>query len=276
MGPYPFREYQTSLGPLPRSPRHPAHPVRAPPKPIRLPGNRKSGPASNSWIASCEDYERYESPLMITIHDAATACAELVPSVEPASQTCSWTTHDTTNWRPRAAVSAEHREAVHFSRPVQRNGCSGSRYCLNGTLRREHSRPNRKVTVMATQKGAHEWGAPVDVNVPSLSRIYDYLLGGGHNLASDRAVADAIMALVPRYDVFVRENRAFVYRAVLHMLAAGIDQFLDLGAGLGGVRHVHELAQAEQPQARVVYIDCDPVVIARLNLIVHEDDPRTG
>lgn len=129
---------------------------------------------------------------------------------------------------------------------------------------------------MATQEGAHEWGAPVDIDAPSLSRIYDHLLGGGHSFASDRAVADVIMALVPRYDVFVRESRAFVHRAVLHMLTAGIEQFLDLGVGLGGVRHVHELAQAEQPQARVVYVDCDPVAIAALGLTVHADDLSTG
>lgn len=129
---------------------------------------------------------------------------------------------------------------------------------------------------MATQEAAHEWGAPVDVDVPSLSRIYDHLLGGGHNFASDRAVAAAIMALAPRYDVLVRESRAFVRRAVLHMLTAGIEQFLDLGAGLGGVRHVHELAQAEQPRARVVYVDRDPVAVASLELNVHADDPSTG
>jgi hypothetical protein len=138
------------------------------------------------------------------------------------------------------------------------------------------SRGGENDTVMAMQDGAHEWGVPVDVNVPSLSRIYDHLLGGGHSFASDRAVADAAMALVPSYDVLVRESRAFVRRAVLHMLTAGIEQFLDLGAGLGGVRHVHELAQAEQPRARVVYVDRDPVAIAGLGLIVHADDPSTG
>ncbi|ANZ36031.1 hypothetical protein BBK82_08065 [Lentzea guizhouensis] len=138
------------------------------------------------------------------------------------------------------------------------------------------SRGGENGTVMVTQEGAHERGASVDVDVPSLSRIYDRLLGGGHNFASDRVTAAAIMALVPHYDAFVRESRAFVRRAVLHMLTAGIEQFLDLGAGLGGVRHVHELAQAEQPQARVVYVDRDPVAVAGLELVVREDDPSTG
>lgn len=129
---------------------------------------------------------------------------------------------------------------------------------------------------MATHERASGLEQQVDPDTPSLSRIYDHLLGGGHNFASDRAVAAAIMALVPRYDVFVRESRAFVRRAVLHMLTAGVEQFLDLGAGLGGVRHLHELAQAERPQTRVVYVDRDPVAVAGLRLIVRGDDPSTG
>lgn len=129
--------------------------------------------------------------------------------------------------------------------------------------------------MMATQEAADQWGAPIDVSVPSLSRFYDHLLGGGHNFASDRALAAAIMASVPRYDVLVRESRAFVHRAVLHMLAGGIEQFLDLGAGLGGVRHVHELAQAEQSRAHVVYVDRDPVAVASLEQIV-QGDSSTG
>jgi hypothetical protein len=68
------------------------------------------------------------------------------------------------------------------------------------------SRGGEKVAVRATQEGAYACGAPVDVNVPSLSRIYDHLLGGGRSFASDRSVADAIMALEPRYDVLVRES----------------------------------------------------------------------
>jgi S-adenosyl methyltransferase len=100
------------------------------------------------------------------------------------------------------------------------------------------------ITVMATQEDAPGLVQQVDPNAPSLSRIYDHLLGGGHNFASDRATVAAIMALALRYDVFVHESRAFVRRVVLHMLTAGIEQFLDLGEGLGRVRPVHELAQA--------------------------------
>ncbi|MET8757583.1 SAM-dependent methyltransferase [Lentzea sp. NPDC004782] len=137
-------------------------------------------------------------------------------------------------------------------------------------------RAGEKITVMTMDDGASGLEQQVDPDRPSLSRIYDHLLGGGHNFAADRAVADAIMAVVPHYEVFVRANRAFVHRAVLHMLTAGIEQFLDLGAGLGGVRHVHELAQAERPQARVVYVDRDPVAIARLSLIAPQAYPGIG
>jgi hypothetical protein len=86
--------------------------------------------------------------------------------------------------------------------------------------------------MMATQKGALGLDAPVDLDAPSLSRIYDYLLGGGHDFAADRVVADQIAALVPGYGVFIRENGTFRRRAVLHMLPAGIEQFLDVGTGV--------------------------------------------
>lgn len=113
---------------------------------------------------------------------------------------------------------------------------------------------------MATPEGTSKFGTPGDVNMPSLSRVHDHLLGGGHNLASDHVVADAIRALVPRYGGLVRESRAFVRRAVSHMLAAGIEQFLDLGAGMCSARLVHEVARIERSEARVVYVDCDPTV----------------
>ncbi|WP_158852880.1 SAM-dependent methyltransferase [Saccharothrix deserti] len=94
---------------------------------------------------------------------------------------------------------------------------------------------------MATQRGALGLDAPIDLDAPSLARIYDYLLGGGHNFAADRVVADKIAALVPGYGVFVRENSMFRRRAVLHMLAAGIEQFLDVGTGVFSTRPLHHL-----------------------------------
>ncbi|MFC4004077.1 SAM-dependent methyltransferase [Prauserella oleivorans] len=129
---------------------------------------------------------------------------------------------------------------------------------------------------MATQEDSPGLVEQVDPDAPSLSRIYDYLLGGGHNFAADRAVANKITTLVPGYDVFVRESRTFVRRAVLHMLTAGIEQFLDLGAGMFSTHPVHHLAQAERPDARVVYVDRDPVVIASIGLLVEQNDPRVG
>lgn len=137
-------------------------------------------------------------------------------------------------------------------------------------------RGGENVTVMATHERASGLEQQVDPDAPSLSRIYDYLLGGGHNFAADRAVADKITTLVPGYDVFVREGRTFVRRAVLHMLTAGIEQFLDLGAGMFSAHPVHHLAQAERPDVHVVYVDRDPIAIAGLGLIVHADDPSTG
>lgn len=132
------------------------------------------------------------------------------------------------------------------------------------------------LTVTVTNECALSCDRPIDLEAPSLSRIYDYLLGGGHNFAADRAVGDRITSVVPGYREFVRESRSFVDRAVLHMLAAGIRQFLDLGAGMLTTRPVHDIARAHHADARVVYVDRDPVVIARLAVLFGQGDPRTG
>lgn len=93
--------------------------------------------------------------------------------------------------------------------------------------------------------------------------MYDYALGGKDNFAADRAAADRLFAAVPevgRGPMLL--NRRFLGRAVRFLAEeAGIRQFLDIGAGLPTQGNVHEIAQAVTPQARVVYVDYDPVVI---------------
>ncbi|MFI7676345.1 SAM-dependent methyltransferase [Actinophytocola sp. NPDC049390] len=127
-----------------------------------------------------------------------------------------------------------------------------------------------------TPQDASDLRPQVDADTPSLSRIFDYFLGGGRNFAADRTVAEKVAALVPGYGRFALENRAFLRRALALMITAGIDQFLDLGAGVCSIRPVHDLVQAQQPDAKVLYVDRDPVVVAGLELIVAKDDPRTG
>jgi hypothetical protein len=92
--------------------------------------------------------------------------------------------------------------------------------------------------------------------------VYDYFLGGYHNFAIDRQAAERIIAVEPDFALILRANRAFLRRAVLFALDAGIRQFLDLGAGIPTVGSVHEVARAADAATRVVYIDVDPIATA--------------
>lgn len=101
----------------------------------------------------------------------------------------------------------------------------------------------------------------VDPEQPSVARMYDYMLGGGHNFAVDRQLAEQVAAVFPGAREIVLMNRAFLRRAVLFMMSAGIRQFLDVGSGIPTVGNVHELAQRADPEARVLYVDIDPIAI---------------
>ena len=104
--------------------------------------------------------------------------------------------------------------------------------------------------------------AEIDVTVPSVARIYDYVLGGKENFESDRAAVRGLLRSLPEAAQPARENRAFLRRAVRYLVAeAGIRQILDLGSGLPTEGNVHEVAQAIDPSVHVVYVDVDPVVL---------------
>jgi hypothetical protein len=106
------------------------------------------------------------------------------------------------------------------------------------------------------------WVPPVvDLSVPSVSRIYDFLLGGKDNFAVDRAAVQRIVEAVPRARLYAVANRTFVRNVVTAMARTGIDQFIDFGAGLPTSPSVHEIAHAVNPSAVVAYLDSDPVVL---------------
>jgi hypothetical protein len=111
----------------------------------------------------------------------------------------------------------------------------------------------------------------VDVELPSAARVYDYLLGGGHNFAGDRALAEKLVSVLPARDM-ARMNRAFLRRLVIFMVDAGIRQFLDLGSGIPTVGNVHEIAQAAHPDCRVVYVDHEPVAVAHSEMILEGNE----
>ncbi len=110
---------------------------------------------------------------------------------------------------------------------------------------------------------------------PSVARMYDYLLGGYHNVASDRAAADAAVAIYPDFPLVLHANRAFLRRSVAFLVAQGIEQFLDLGSGIPTVGNVHEVAQELNPAARVVYVDVDPIAVTQSTALLH-DNPATA
>jgi hypothetical protein len=94
------------------------------------------------------------------------------------------------------------------------------------------------------------------------ARIYDYLLGGVHNFPADREAATQVIAVYPFIPAAARANRAFLGRAVRLLVEAGIGQFLDIGSGIPTSGNVHEIAQGMVADARVVYVDIDPVAVA--------------
>lgn len=102
----------------------------------------------------------------------------------------------------------------------------------------------------------------VDLTRPSAARVYDYYLGGAHNFAVDRQMAEQAMGMWPDLPLIMQANRAFLRRAVRFCIDAGVRQFLDLGSGIPTVGNVHEVAQDAAPDARVVYVDSDPVAVA--------------
>jgi S-adenosyl methyltransferase len=108
----------------------------------------------------------------------------------------------------------------------------------------------------------------VDIKRANTARVYDYWLGGSHNFLADQDLGRAISAVDPIVRTGARANRAFLGRAVRFLAGAGIHQFLDIGSGIPAEGNVHEVAQAADPGARVVYVDTDPVVIAHSNAIL--------
>jgi len=103
------------------------------------------------------------------------------------------------------------------------------------------------------------------------ARVYDYWLGGTDNFPADRAAAEQVMRFMPEILDTVRGNRRFLVRAVGFLRDAGIRQFIDIGSGLPNSPNVHEVAQASETGARVVYVDNDPLVFSRASPLTAAD-----
>jgi hypothetical protein len=110
------------------------------------------------------------------------------------------------------------------------------------------------------------------------ARRYNYWLGGKDNFAVDRKSGDMIEAAHPTIRITVTENRAFLRRAVTYLAAeAGIRQFLDIGTGLPTANNTHQVAQGIAPEARIVYVDNDPMVLSHARaLLTSTPEGRTA
>jgi hypothetical protein len=116
---------------------------------------------------------------------------------------------------------------------------------------------------------ARSWAPKLDVSVAHQARIYDYLLGGKDNFAADRAAAEAALKIFPGMAFAARANRAFLGRAVRYLAGeAGIRQFLDIGTGIPTLSNTHQVAQAIAREARVAYVDSDPIVLAHARALL--------
>jgi O-methyltransferase involved in polyketide biosynthesis len=108
-----------------------------------------------------------------------------------------------------------------------------------------------------------------DTNVPHIARVYDYWLGGKDNFAADRELGERTLAAYPNLVYSVRANRTFLTRAVRFLAAEqGVRQFLDIGTGIPTANNTHEVAQRLVPEARIVYVDNDPIVLSHAQALL--------
>ncbi|TWF92647.1 SAM-dependent methyltransferase [Saccharopolyspora dendranthemae] len=116
----------------------------------------------------------------------------------------------------------------------------------------------------------------IDSSTPQSARIWNYWLGGKDHYAADREAGDAVIAQIPDIPEGARAERAFLVRAVRHVVGDGVRQFLDVGTGLPTANNTHEVAQRLAPESRIVYVDNDPIVLAHARaLLTSTSEGRT-
>ncbi|MFE1405385.1 SAM-dependent methyltransferase [Streptomyces sp. NPDC058770] len=105
--------------------------------------------------------------------------------------------------------------------------------------------------------------------VPHSARVWNYWIGGKDHYPVDQELGDQVIASYPQARELALASRAFQVRAVQYLAEeAGITQFLDIGTGLPAQNSTHETAQISQPQARIAYVDNDPLVLAHARALL--------
>jgi S-adenosyl methyltransferase len=114
-----------------------------------------------------------------------------------------------------------------------------------------------------------QWGATVDITTANTARVWNYWLGGKDNYPVDEQIGDQISAAMPQIVDLARAVRGFLMRAVTYLAGEeGICQFLDIGTGLPTANNTHEVAQASNPQCRIVYVDNDPLIMVHARALL--------
>jgi hypothetical protein len=111
-------------------------------------------------------------------------------------------------------------------------------------------------------------------DVPSTARMYDYYLGGKDHFEVDRQAAEQVIAAFPEILDTVLANRAFLGRAVRFAAGQGVDQFLDIGTGIPTQANTDQVAHQVTPDARVLYVDNDPIVLRHADALMAQADGR--
>ncbi|MBR7826338.1 SAM-dependent methyltransferase [Actinospica sp. MGRD01-02] len=128
---------------------------------------------------------------------------------------------------------------------------------------------------MSVSSGTSPSQAPVgiDPDRPSIARVYDGFLGGKDHYAVDRVVMGKVLEAVPEAADIARGNRGFLNRACRFLAAqTGVQQFLDCGSGLPTAENTHQIVHRLQPEAQVVYVDNDPVVLAHGRALLADEE----
>ncbi|MER5210949.1 SAM-dependent methyltransferase [Streptomyces sp. NPDC002838] len=114
----------------------------------------------------------------------------------------------------------------------------------------------------------------IDTSVPHSARIWNYWMGGKDNYPVDQEAGDAYAAIAPQVKIMARASRDYLIRAVTHLTRdLGVRQFLDIGTGLPTYDNTHEVAQKIAPDAKIVYVDNDPIVLAHANALLYSKPP---
>ena len=120
-------------------------------------------------------------------------------------------------------------------------------------------------------------GVDLQLDRAHSARMYDYYLGGTTNFPADREAVGRVIAAFPQALIAARSNRGFMRRATRYLAEHGLRQFLDVGTGIPTQPNLHEVAQQVAPEARVVYVDNDPIVLAHAQaLLISTEQGRTA